>query len=601
MGIMAKPWKHPKTGVYYCRLSIPDDIRSQLNKSEIKESLGTKSLTEAKRLFLPKYAQYQQLFDELKLKRKREEALQEQARVNPDVLNLNDINILAARFYNQELEYLLSIDINNAQRIMKYELFAVRLGLWNDSPSALNDDNATDGLPLDTWNEAIDIFGDIADRLLADAGFVVPRTSSSYKHLIKRMSQYVPLLREHAGQVSFNPFSSYQPLTIANGVLSQSKASAQEQRKEAERVPEESLRIVQSNGNASGAKGLSFIKVFERYRESERLAYGGNDKSLDKRLADYVSAVKRFAEFTNGKDIRDITKNDVAEFRDLLLQLPSRPKAHVTAMPLLKQVEYVRVHDLPTISPSTAKKQLMALSAIFTFAIEQDLIQLNPIHGTTKRLSQSIERKAGESKQYSEDDVITIFTSPLFTQGYRPSQAKFGEAVYWLPLLAYYTGARVEELAQLYVNDVKQDKGIYYLHITADQDDKSVKNRSSIRKVPLHSHIVELGFVQYVASQPKDGRVFPELTRGGDGRYASRVSVWLTKYFRTQLNIPSHIKPLHGFRHSWKTLARNAEIPKDAGDVITGHSSGDVSGTYGGYSLELLAGYINRIPKLNLQ
>ena len=45
---MARPWKHSKTGVYWLRRRVPDDLRAALGKSEEKRTLGTKDPTEAK-------------------------------------------------------------------------------------------------------------------------------------------------------------------------------------------------------------------------------------------------------------------------------------------------------------------------------------------------------------------------------------------------------------------------------------------------------------------------------------------------------------------------------------------------------------------------
>jgi hypothetical protein len=45
---MSRPWKHPKTGVYWLRKRIPDDLRPILGKREEKRSLGTKDPAEAR-------------------------------------------------------------------------------------------------------------------------------------------------------------------------------------------------------------------------------------------------------------------------------------------------------------------------------------------------------------------------------------------------------------------------------------------------------------------------------------------------------------------------------------------------------------------------
>jgi hypothetical protein len=47
---MSRPVKHPKTGIYWLRRRVPDELRSLVGKSEEKKSLGTRDPEEAKRL-----------------------------------------------------------------------------------------------------------------------------------------------------------------------------------------------------------------------------------------------------------------------------------------------------------------------------------------------------------------------------------------------------------------------------------------------------------------------------------------------------------------------------------------------------------------------
>ena len=46
---MSRPWKHPKTGVYWLRKRVPDDLRALVGKREEKRSLKTRDPAEAKR------------------------------------------------------------------------------------------------------------------------------------------------------------------------------------------------------------------------------------------------------------------------------------------------------------------------------------------------------------------------------------------------------------------------------------------------------------------------------------------------------------------------------------------------------------------------
>ena len=62
-----------------------------------------------------------------------------------------------------------------------------------------------------------------------------------------------------------------------------------------------------------------------------------------------------------------------------------------------------------------------------------------------------------------------------------------------------YTGARVNELAQLSLTDIIEEGGIPAIIITAAGDDtKRIKSESSRRTILLHNDLLTLGFLVYV-------------------------------------------------------------------------------------------------------
>lgn len=53
MAAMTYLSRHPKTGVYYFRRAVPDDLRKIIGKTAIKQTLGTKDVSEATRQRAP--------------------------------------------------------------------------------------------------------------------------------------------------------------------------------------------------------------------------------------------------------------------------------------------------------------------------------------------------------------------------------------------------------------------------------------------------------------------------------------------------------------------------------------------------------------------
>lgn len=251
-------------------------------------------------------------------------------------------------------------------------------------------------------------------------------------------------------------------------------------------------------------------------------------------------------------------------------------------------------------APGTVKKLLGLLSGMFQVAVEDDAhfgIETNPVRDVKVR-GQVGEVKA--RKPFSAEDLRAIFKSPVFTQGERPS-AGAGEAAYWLPLLGLFTGARLNEIGQLRVSDVKIEDRVTFLHFTNEGEGQQLKKGGKSRKrVPVHAELVRLGFLRYVEQmrQQKSDRLFPELKADSHGHVTGRWSRWFNRYLDGAVGIADPSKDFHSFRHTFKLTARACGIAEDQHDALTGHANVSVSRAYGsaeGYPIAQLAKAIKRL------
>ena len=101
-----------------------------------------------------------------------------------------------------------------------------------------------------------------------------------------------------------------------------------------------------------------------------------------------------------------------------------------------------------------------------------------------------------------------------------------GTAHYWLPILGLFTGARLNELCQLQITDVKEEEGILFLNITDDANDQRVKTAGSKRRCPIHSTIEMLGFRDFYEWRKASGEklLFKEVKLSKDGYYSDGMS-----------------------------------------------------------------------------
>jgi integrase len=186
----------------------------------------------------------------------------------------------------------------------------------------------------------------------------------------------------------------------------------------------------------------------------------------------------------------------------------------------------------------------------------------------------------------TDEDLSAFFNGHL----YRDPTSFKTSGMYWGPILAVFTGARMSELLSLEKHNLKRLETIWYLDILDHDPDSSdklkrVKASGSVRTVPLHSQLIDLGFVEY--AQACSGRLFPDEPRNAAGKFDAfqkRQRRW-----REKIGIkPPHknsLKDFHSFRHTvrtrldeLKTEGRVATHFNDGViDAIVGHESGERS------------------------
>ena len=119
------------------------------------------------------------------------------------------------------------------------------------------------------------------------------------------------------------------------------------------------------------------------------------------------------------------------------------------------------------------------------------------------------------------------------------------------------------------------------------------------REVVLHAHPVELGFADFV-QRSKPGYLFLNAASADDIRGVWRaVKNRLTDFAREVVK-DEKVAPNHGWRHTFKTVGREAGIEDSVLDAICGHAPKTVGGAYGGVSLAAQKRAFERFPRFEV-
>jgi integrase len=295
----------------------------------------------------------------------------------------------------------------------------------------------------------------------------------------------------------------------------------------------------------------------------------------------------------------ELTRERVTVFLDLLAQRPAKlPKEDFRlALPKLA-ARYADRADVPRLTQKTQEAYILALNARWKEAQAEGAIpQALPSPFSDRKF----HREGNGHKAaigFNPEELTAYFGLPVFTEDDRPTRGK-GEAVYWLPLLLLFTGARPEEVAQLLVTDIFQrerdnrwmirftNEGMH--PVKGQQSLKTDGHNSGRRTFPIPQPLLDLGLLAYRACLQDQGdlALFPLLRRKGKrtGIYAS-FGEWVCDYIYDHgvLKRGAGRQPVREFRHTFSTATRASGIPKEARMYMQGHKDSadrSASDTYG--------------------
>lgn len=221
-----------------------------------------------------------------------------------------------------------------------------------------------------------------------------------------------------------------------------------------------------------------------------------------------------------------------------------------------------------TITAVTVNNRLRKLSAFMNWCKSNGYVAENPLMGL--KVMTGAAKDARLSFESSDITVLLDLDALMIEARKHPWR-------FWLPLLGRFTGARLEELCQLRIDDFIQQQGIYCIRIDDSNEGQNLKNSSSRRTLPLHPSMIELGILQHVESVRCSGadRLFPQL-EPVRGKLGHEPSKWFGRY-RTKRGVTDPRKTFHSFRHSFIDDLRDAGIQDSLIRRMVGHEDSSVT------------------------
>lgn len=236
---------------------------------------------------------------------------------------------------------------------------------------------------------------------------------------------------------------------------------------------------------------------------------------------------------------------------------------------------------------------LGSVKALLNYAVQQQRLSVNVAQLVTVRVA---KKKNQREKGFTHEEATQILTATLAPPP-RALSAENAAARRCIPWICAYTDARVNEITQLLPSDLTIVRGHSVLRIDAE-----ASKTSEYRNVPLHEHLIEDGFLEYVASRGKRPLFYePSRSRGGQdaGLHFRKTGERLAAWIRSEdVGVTDRrVAPNHGWRHRFSSMARHVNMHVDVQNIFQGHSGDKVASDYGDAWIETAYFEIMKIPR----
>jgi integrase len=298
-----------------------------------------------------------------------------------------------------------------------------------------------------------------------------------------------------------------------------------------------------------------------------------------------------------------LTKDALIEYSEKTKRLP--PNRNKT--PRFKDLsiaELLKLPDLPVSAPHTMNKRFVRVQQLFAWASMKGYIADGVCPKLTIRETHKTKRKLLRDI-FDADDLKAIFLCDEFASERIGTQRRT-PYMYWVPLLALFAGARLEEIMSLRTKDIVMVGDVLCLDINRELDkrelgpsttdrrgnpvvqEKQLKNDDSVRICAIHPTVLDLGFDEYVEyrRKRKDIRLFPETkVRAKTERHGTTASNWFGRYLDRR-KITSRKKTFHSFRHTFINALKQNGVDLELARELAGHQGDSI--TYALYGKDLM-------------
>ncbi len=300
-----------------------------------------------------------------------------------------------------------------------------------------------------------------------------------------------------------------------------------------------------------------------------------------------VSAL--FVKMLGTDDVARISQSAVADYRSLLLRLPKtygkNPSDFDRSLEdILKEAKKLPKEKVGR-TGTTLNRHLTQLKAVIEY-IETSGNSIGDYKSVEKLRAKTDIRARDARAVFTADNIRGFFQTAPWTgcageaDRFMPGSVIIHDALYWVPILAKSTLGRREEICGLDVDDVGEFEGVPFVIFDYSKH-RPLKNRQSIRRIPLLGEVTRLGFLQYRDAIKALGHrlLFPELRARSDKTPLGDVfhGEWIKVQDQVVPNASEEKKSFHSFRKTSGSDLKDAGVASELRADILGHGGKNIT------------------------
>lgn len=296
----------------------------------------------------------------------------------------------------------------------------------------------------------------------------------------------------------------------------------------------------------------------------------------DKTRRQFLSAVSLLEKSFGAQPLRLLTRESIMALNAHFGRLPTshhKPERHknmtleeICAEAAAEVLAKTRPQQSIGLSATTTNRHFLFLKELMTWFAKH--VPNMPEIDWVDFLYEDRRDARKQRDAYTEEEGRAMFRLPIWIGSRSISRRLdagseiYHDAGYWVPIIAWYTGCRREEICQLTLDDIGEIDGIWYLTVT-DENGGRLKNQTSKRDVPFAQELIRLGLPGYVKALRSAGEnmLFPALRTELNNRQYGDVYYknWWTKMSK-QLDFLEPGQALQSFRHTVTTELKHQQV-----------------------------------------